>query len=143
MTDADAGGDSEQADVAAVLSSYARCREHGSFVEEFYRQLLSRDASIARRFEHTDMERQQQIMRDAINTLLMFARGSAMARMALERIAAVHGRHRHDVPPSLYSLFTEVLVATAAAADPAWSPTLERQWRATLGPGLELMASRY
>jgi hemoglobin-like flavoprotein len=133
----------QQMNVAAVLSSYARCRERGGFVENFYRQLWARDPGIARRFEKTDMERQQDIMREAINTLLMFARDSAVARMALDRIAKVHDRGHHDVPPSLYRLFAEVLVATAASWDPRWTPTLEQQWQAALKPGLDYMANRY
>lgn len=129
--------------VQAVLASYARCRERGGFVKRFYAQLWARDATIQHRFRNTDMGRQETIMREAINMLLMFAGGSTVARMGLDRIAVVHDRKHHAVPPELYSLFTDVLVDTARAWDPRWTPTLEHQWRAVLRPGLEHMATRY
>jgi hypothetical protein len=130
-------------DVKAVLASYARCRERGGFIENFYRELWARDRGIARRFRDTDMDRQQQIMREAINTLLMFAQDSAVARLALNRIGKVHDHRRHDVPPMLYELFAEVLVSTAATWDRHWTPVLEQQWHAALEPGLEHMAALY
>jgi hypothetical protein len=130
-------------DVAAVLASYSRCRESGRFVEAFYRRLWARDRGIERRFHATDMQRQQEVMREAINTLLMFAGESAVARMALDRISGLHSRRRHDVPAHLYTLFADALIETAREADPRWEPALEAKWRAVLAPGLEYMAARY
>jgi hypothetical protein len=134
---------SEELDVQAVLASYARCREQGGFVKSFYQQLWSRDPAIQQRFRHTDMERQETIMREAINMLLMFAGGSVVARMGLDRIADIHSRKRHDVPPALYALFADVLVDTARTWDPRWEPALEQKWRAALRPGLAHMARCY
>lgn len=126
-----------------MLASYARCRERGDFIEAFYNELWARDPDVARRFRNTDMSRQREIMREAINMLIMFARGSAVARMGLERISRVHARGGHDVPPRLYGLFSEVLINTARKRDPSWEPALEHAWRAALAPGLEFMAARY
>jgi hypothetical protein len=133
----------DEAHVQAVLASYARCRERGGFVKSFYQALWARDTAIQHRFRNTDMARQEAIMREAINTLLMFAGGSVVARMGLDRIAEVHSRKHHSVPPELYSLFTDVLIETARAWDPRWDATLEQHWRAALQPGLEHMAARY
>lgn len=135
--------DVNQADLAAVVASYSRCRESGRFIEAFYRKLWARDHGIERRFHATDMQRQQEVMREAINTLLMFASESAVARMALDRISGLHSRGRHDVPPHLYTLFADVLIETARESDPRWEPVLEPQWRAVLAPGLDYMAVRY
>jgi hypothetical protein len=130
-------------DVQMVLASYARCRERGGFVKSFYQQLWARDATIQHRFRNTDMARQELIMREAINTLLMFASGSVVARMGLDRIAVMHDHTHHAVPPAVYSLFTEVLIDTARTWDPRWEPRLEQQWRAALRPGLDYMAARF
>ncbi len=130
-------------DVQLVLTSYARCRERGGFVRTFYEQLWSRDETIRQRFRNTDMAQQELIMREAINMLLMYAGGSVVARMGLDRIADVHSRRHHAVPPELYALFADVLVETARASDPNWEPALEQQWRTALAPGLEYMANCY
>jgi hypothetical protein len=133
----------DQADVTAVLASYSRCRESGRFVENFYRRLWARDRGIEQRFHATDMQRQQEVMREAINTLIMFAAESSVARMALDRISGLHSRQRHDVPAYLYTLFADALVETAREGDPRWEPALEPKWRAVLAPGLEYMAARH
>jgi hemoglobin-like flavoprotein len=142
MSEASAPRSNEE-DVHVVVASYARCREQGGFIKRFYQQLWARDPTIQQRFRNTNMERQEAIMREAINMLLMFAGGSVVARMGLERIAAVHSRKRHAVPPALYSLFADVLIETARTSDPRWVSALEQQWRAALRPGLEYMAARY
>jgi hemoglobin-like flavoprotein len=133
----------DEAAVQAVLASYARCREKGGFIESFYSQLWARDPAIQQRFVNTDMKRQEAIMREAINMLLMYAGGSVVAKMGLDRIAVVHDRQHHAVPVELYALFTEVLISTARAWDPRWEPALEQQWRLALRPGLAYMADRY
>jgi hemoglobin-like flavoprotein len=133
----------DEAAVQAVLASYARCREKGGFIESFYSQLWARDPAIQQRFTNTDMRRQEAIMREAINMLLMYAGGSVVAKMGLDRIAVVHDRQHHAVPVELYALFTEVLISTARAWDPRWEPALEQQWRLALRPGLAYMAERY
>jgi hypothetical protein len=137
------GAHPDEVDVQLVLASYARCRERGGFVKRFYQELWARDATIQHRFRNTNMDRQEAIMREGINTLLMFASGSVVARMGLDRIGELHSRQRHAVPPELYALFTDVLVDTARSLDPHWKPALEQQWRAALQPGLDYMAARY
>ena len=129
--------------VAAVVASYARCRERGAFVEAFYYQLWARDSGIAARFEGTDMAHQQEVMRDGLNTLLMYAKGSTLAGMALDRIAWVHSREVHDVSPRYYDLFVDALVDTAKVWDSEWSEELEQGWRAAMAPGIERMITRY
>ncbi|MFO7565027.1 MAG: hypothetical protein R6X02_20445 [Enhygromyxa sp.] len=142
MSDAGKTG-ADEATVQAVLASYARCREQGGFIKSFYQQLWARDPGIQQRFRNTDMARQEAIMREAINMLLMYAGGSVVARMGLDRIAVVHDRQHHAVPTELYALFTEVLIDTARAWDSRWEPGLEQQWRVVLRPGLEYMNARY
>lgn len=126
---------------AAVFASYARCRERGGFIEAFYRQLWARDPDIRGRFRTADMYRQHEVMRESINTLLMFARGSEIARLALTRLGKLHGVHGHRVTSSMYVLFINILVDTAREWDPKWSGELAPAWRAALEPGIDYMAS--
>ena len=128
------------AEVDAAIASYARCRERGGFIEAFYERLWQRDHAIKQRFAGTDMERQHQVMREAINTLMMFAGGSSIARMALERLSRSHSPAGYDVSPEQYQLFAEALIETARSFDPRWQPQLETAWREALTPGLDYLA---
>lgn len=130
-------------EVSTVIRSYARCRERGGFIEAFYRQLWARDPEIRERFQSADMDRQHEVMREAINTLLMFARGSEVAKLALDRLGAAHSAEGHAVHDAMYKLFIDVIVETAKAWDPQWSEELEPAWRASLEPGIRHMAAMY
>ena len=67
--------------------------------------------------------------REGLNELLMRARS--------------HDRDHLDIPPHLYALWQEAVVATARARDPEWDARVETAWRAITGFMIEFMSSRY
>ncbi|MCA9656250.1 MAG: globin [Myxococcales bacterium] len=129
--------------VARVRSSYSRCRVHEDFIPRFYRRLWQREPDVGRRFAHTDMERQHQVMREAINSLLMYARGSKIAELALDRLARVHSRSDRDVPPHLHRAFVDALVEVVEEVDADADDELLTSWRDVLAPGLERIEAGY
>jgi hemoglobin-like flavoprotein len=128
-------------DVQGVRASFGRCLKEEDFIPSFYATLWGRDPEIRRRFRGADMDRQHQVMRDAITALIMFAGGSQIARMALDRLAKSHAPSGHDVSAHQFELFGDTLVSCVAERDPQWSEELAQQWRTALAPGLSLLAS--
>lgn len=130
-------------DLKPVLASYARCRGDEDFVPRLYRRLWQRAPAVRAHFAATDMQRQHGVMREAIMTLLLFARRKVVARLALDRIGRLHARSRHDVHPELYAAFSDALIETLAERDPEWTPALGEAWREAISPGLAYMAALY
>ena len=75
--------------------------------------------------------------------MVMAAEGGEGAVAYLERIAQRHGRADLDIPPELYELWLDSLVATARELDPQFDDETETVWREMIRPGIEIMQARY
>jgi hemoglobin-like flavoprotein len=61
----------------------------------------------------------------------------------VSRLAEHHSRRDLDIPPRLYPLFIDSLMATMRHYDTEFTPAIEKAWRATLGPVVVYMQGRY
>ena len=61
-------------------------------------------------------------------------------RELLERLGEAHNR---NVLPVLYELWLDSICETGQALDPEWSEDLDRQWRARLRPGMQIIMAAY
>jgi hemoglobin-like flavoprotein len=120
--------------------SYRRCQGE-AFFQAFYKRLLSTDAPIQHKFEHTDFDRQNRLLQHGIGLLFIFAKRPNPS--LLQRIAERHGAHDLDIPPGLYPHFVESLVLTVREFDGACTDDVEAAWRTAVAPGIEFMRSRY
>ena len=121
--------------------SYSRCLRSPRFFASFYERLLASDPSIPPMFAKTEFPKQHKLLQHGLGLLLSYA--NRIDDSLLERIAARHSSSGLNVPPALYPLFTESLLATVRELDAKCSPEIEQAWREALEPGLAFMQSRY
>ena len=126
-----------------VRHSLERCEANGNFAEAFYATFLNSSPEIAPYFAATDFERQRTLLRDSVYTMVAHHVTDPEMRELLERLGEAHNRNNRNVLPSLYELWLDSVCATAASLDPEWSEDLDRQWRARLRPGMQIIMAGY
>lgn len=124
-------------------ASYQRCGDRPGFFESFYRRFFAVCPEAKPRFDRTDFDRQNRLLRHAVGVLLVFPQQPAGEPNVLTRIARRHGRADLAIPPALYPPFVDSLIATLQEYDPAFTPETEDAWRRTLQAGVAYMVSRY
>ena len=126
--------------------SYARVMGEGAynpqFIEHFYEVFLDSSPEIAIRFARTDMSRQKTMLHDSFTTLVNFNRQRRITPQ-MRHLGAVHGPGASDVPPELYALWLDSLLATVAETDPDFTNEVELAWRLTLAPGIAYLQHAY
>ncbi len=131
------------ADYEAVLASYYRCEDAGGFFDAFYDILFSKADEIPPMFADTDMEMQKQIMMASVLMCLRLRSGDAIARRTIESIGESHSHKNLNVRPELYLLWLDSLCESIQRTDPQFSLGLEKQWRAAMQAGIDLIRSKY
>lgn len=131
----------QPADVEPFLASLKRCLARPDFLTHFYEQFIASSEEVREKFRNTDMKRQVRMLEDSLFVVAVAVQGEegSLARADLPRIAARHGRQQLDIPPGLYDLWTDCLIASARHHDPAFSDDLERAWREVLAFGVRFM----
>ena len=127
----------------AVRDSLERCEANGGFAETFYNTFLNASAEIAPYFASTDFARQRTLLRDTVYTMVSHHVTEPEMRELLERLGEAHNRHNRNVLPVLYELWLDSICETGKTLDPEWSEDLDRQWRARLRPGMQIIMAAY
>ncbi|KAF0809325.1 hypothetical protein A167_01917 [Alcanivorax sp. S71-1-4] len=128
-------------DVDLVFQSYGRCCNREPFFEDFYRIFINRSDAVRAMFVNTDMAEQRRLLRAGISWLVMHARGAPGGK--LRDLGKTHDRDGYNVPPALYEVWLDALMDTVKLHDPQYSAELDRQWRAVLKPGIDLIRDVY
>lgn len=113
-----------------------------AFIGRFYEIFLGKSPEVAKRFENTNMSVQKTMLHDSLHYLLHFAQSRA-ARDHMMRIAQVHSRSAHDIPPGLYDLWEASLLEAIQERDPDFDDQVELAWRVALAPGITFMKFCY
>lgn len=121
--------------------SYSRCLRSPRFFPDLYERLLASDPVIPPMFAKTEFPKQHKLLQHGLGLLLSYA--NRTDDTLLERIAARHSSSGIGVPPAMYVLFVDSLLATVRELDPKCDAEVERAWREALEPGIEYMKSRY
>jgi hemoglobin-like flavoprotein len=125
-------------------ASYARCCQAPEYFAAFYRNFFEGSPEIERRFANTDFELQHNLLRHALQLLLLFSsKSEEEAKHLLRRVAERHSRKDLGIDPTLYPGFVDSLVKTSQEFDPQFTPEVERAWRETLAPGIAYMINKY
>lgn len=126
--------------------SYVRVlnREVGgrAFFAAFYDRFLAASPEVAEKFRHTDMARQQAMLKKSFYHLLAFY-ASSHADYYLQQVAIRHDRAHRDIAPALYDLWLESLIDTVRAFDEAFDDDIELAWRLVMTPGIVFMTFHY
>lgn len=113
--------------MAGLRDSYGRCVFGGGFFDSFYTIFFQSDPRVPRLFAATDLLKQKEALRAALATLVMYDRGSAVARSTLARLAQ---RHRElEIPDELYEHWEESLIRAVQECDPKFDVGVEEAWR--------------
>ena len=130
-------------DLDSVTASYCRCRSSEGFVDTFYEHFLAKSQEVSDRFRGTDFARQRRVLRESLLAMLLFNRGSQLARDELERLGLRHGRCGLDISPRLYDLWLDALCEAVEQHDPEYTTDLKDQWKQAMRPGIDLMVALY
>jgi hemoglobin-like flavoprotein len=125
--------------------SLKRCLANPDFLRQFYHSLLAASDEVRAKFEHTDFERQTQVLADSLYLIAVAAQGegSGPAWQEMSRLAHFHSRDQLNVRPGLYDLWLHCLVTAAREHDPEFTPELEEAWRKTLRVGIDYLRDHY
>jgi len=128
---------------ATFEASIGRCLAAGDFVRAFYVRFLRSSPDVARRFEHTDFEKQHRMLKNSLYSMAIFAMDLPDGVAHLEWIAERHSRRGLDIAPELYALWLDTLVQTARDFDAEFDDGVELAWRSLLGAGIARMVEAY
>lgn len=126
--------------MADLRASFRRAQE-GQFAARFYEEFLAIDPAVRAKFAQTDFARQQDLLTHSVYSMLDYAEGKPIGRMALDRLVRLHGPGGLDIPAYMYGLWQQCFVSALWKADPEFHASLEKAWREALAPSLELMAA--
>ncbi len=113
-----------------------------AFVSRFYDNFFAQSHEIAERFAATNMSMQKTMLHDSLHDLRDFTTDET-ARRNLQGVAAQHDQAHANIPPRLYDLWLDSLIATLKDFDPDFDQLTERAWREALAPGIALMKGAY
>jgi len=116
--------------------------EGRAFFAAFYERFLAASPQVAEKFRHTDMARQQAMLKKAFYHLLAFY-ASSHADYYLQQVAISHDRDHRDIPPALYDLWLESLIDTVSVFDEQFDDDVELAWRLVMTPGIVFMTFHY
>lgn len=117
-------------------------RQHLDFMTRFYELFIESSPDVARRFAATDMARQKEMLARSIREMLDFSTSRA-ASEHLRQAAERHNRAHRDIPPALYDLWMDCLLATVREFDTGFNDEVELSWRVVLAPGVAYMKFKY
>ncbi len=112
------------------------------FFAAFYERFVAASPEVAEKFRHTDMARQQAMLKKAFYHLLAFY-ASSHADYYLQEVAISHDRAHLDIRPGLYDLWLETLIDTVRTFDEQFDDEVELAWRLVMTPGIVFMTFHY
>lgn len=113
-----------------------------AFFEAFYDAFIGSSSEVAQKFKHTDMTRQQAMLKKSFYHLLSFY-ACNNADYYLDKVAISHNRYHLDIRPGLYDHWLDVLLATVRRFDPEHDDSVELAWRLVMTPGIVYMKFHY
>lgn len=133
--------------IPLVQQSLGRCllnkKPGKDFLDDFYETFLACDPRIKPLFAKTDMQKQKDLLRQGLITLIMYANGSAMAKTSVEQLAVKHDRQHVKIDPALYPLWVKSLMECIKRYDPKCDLELQKLWTSVLDVGISVMKQAY
>lgn len=108
-------------------------------MEDFYLEFFSADPRIAPLFAKTNMEKQREVLKNALTILMMFDHGSVIATGVLRDIGKTHGTRGLRITAELYGIWKDALLRVVARSDPQYSRDVEAAWRQSLQRSIDFI----
>lgn len=119
-----------------VRRSFDRAKER-NFAKHFYDLFLASDPAVRTKFRNTNFEQQRALLIHGVYSMLDFAEGHSLGKLALTRLAVRHGPGGLNIPRSMYEKWLECFLEALKLTDPELNPPLKARWREALTPGIE------
>ena len=123
--------------IQLVKQSYGRALADKSLMKRFYENFVSSHPAVAVKFAGVDLERQQDVLKMSLSMAIVFPQNNIVAKRAMDKVQLSHGGDGLGIEAELYTHWLESLVSTIEECDPAFTPELERNWRAVLGCAIQ------
>lgn len=128
--------------MSEVRESFKRMSQVG-FADRFYDLLLASDIKVRALFHQTDFPAQKKALIDGVYVLIDYSEGGAIGKVSINRLSKKHNRRHINISADLYLLWVNCFIRVLSEKDPEFSPSLEKQWRDALKPGIDQMISEY
>jgi len=127
-------------EISKVRLSYGRAISKRQFLDRFYALFMSSSPIVARKLASTDIAKQQELLSQAVNMVILFPQGNKIARNALNRIRQSHNRDGLDIKPGYYQFWIDSLITALSEHDPDFSDELEHAWRKVVQEAIDFIA---
>ena len=120
-------------------SSYQRnvVQKSHLFFTKFYEKFISSSQQVRKAFKNTDMNRQQDMLKDSLERIIEFA-STKTSNSFLQSLALVH-KQVNNIEDNMYDLWLEAILTTLQEIDPEYKKEDELAWKIMLSPGIEFM----
>ncbi len=130
-------------DISKVRLSYGRAISRRQFMNRFYELFMNSSPIVAHKLAATDIEKQQELLSQAVNMVILFPQGNKIATNAIKRIRESHHRDGLDIKPEYYSFWVDSLVMALAEHDPEFDNELEQAWRKVVQNAIDYIVEGY
>lgn len=123
--------------------SLERCRNDPGFMKRFYHLFMESSPEIAKKFQHTNWDRQYQMVVDSFLHLTDPDLTWNDDDPHLGHLAEVHGAQGQAVPAWMFDNWTDALLQAVMDTDPQYDDEIDAAWRKYLWKGIAFMKARY
>ena len=107
------------------------------FFSQFYDKFINSSESVKVAFQHTDMERQKNMLEDSLKHIIDFS-STKTTNSFLQALAIVH-RKVNSIENEMYDLWLDAIIETIKEIDPEYTHQDGLAWKIMLSPGMEFM----
>jgi nitrogen regulatory protein P-II 2 len=115
--------------------------DNKGFFDSFYDHFMVSSAEIRAKFKNTDMVFQKFVLWQSFDTMMNFHMEKNSE--SIEELAIAHSKKAKDIPPFMYDLWLDSLIATVRLFDAKCTSEIEEAWRKVLSAGITFMISKY
>jgi len=130
-------------EISKVRLSYGRAISKRQFLGRFYELFIKSSPIVARKLAKTDIAKQQELLSQAVNMVILFPQGNKIAKNAIKRIRESHNRDGLDIKPDYYKFWIDSLVMALAEHDPEFDDELEQAWRHVAQDAIDYIVEGY
>ncbi len=130
-------------EISKVRLSYGRAISKRNFLGRFYTLFMQSNPVVARKLAATDIVKQQELLSQAVNMVILFPQGNKIAKNAIKRIRESHNRDGLAIKPEYYQFWIDSLVIALAEHDPEFDAALEQAWRDVAKGAIAYIADGY
>lgn len=125
------------------IQSLDRCSANEKFIPAFYDRFLSVSDEIRDKFQHTDFEKQNQMLLHSLRLAADATSGKPESLREIRERAETHDRHHLNIEPHLYDIWLATVMETACEFDTEWDDAIKAAWKTILGHVIKHMTKFY